>query len=68
MPLSISNTIKQRREVLNISQETLAELSGVAVRTIKAIESGSTNPTLNTLQQITEVLGLEIKIQVIQPA
>jgi transcriptional regulator with XRE-family HTH domain len=68
MPLSISNIIKQRREVLNISQETLAELSGVAVRTIKAIESGSTNPTFNTLQQITEVLGLEIKIQVIQPA
>ena len=57
-------TVKERREALKISQETLAELSGVGLRTLKDFESGKGNPTVNTLQKLAEVLGMELKLEV----
>ena len=57
-------TIKQRREVLQVTQETLAELSGIGLRTLKHFESGKGNPTLLTLQKITDVLGMEVCIKI----
>lgn len=57
-------TIKARREVLQVTQETLAELSGVGLRTLKQFESGKGNPTLLTLQKISDVLGLEVSLKI----
>lgn len=56
-------TIKERREVLQVTQETLAELSGVGLRTLKQFESGKGNPTLLTLQRIANVLGMEVSLK-----
>ncbi|MCK9207028.1 MAG: helix-turn-helix domain-containing protein [Salinivirgaceae bacterium] len=52
--------IKERRESLQVTQESLAQLSGVGLRTLKQFESGKGNPTLQTLQKIADVLGLEV--------
>ena len=57
-------TIKQRRADLQITQEQLAELSGVGLRTLKQFESGKGNPTLMTMQKLADTLGLEICLQV----
>jgi len=57
-------TIKERREVLQVTQEGLAELSGVGLRTLKELESGKGNPTLSTLHKISDVLGMEICLKV----
>lgn len=57
-------TIKERREALQVTQETVAELSGVGLRTLKQFESGKGNPTLLTLQKIADVLGLELTLTV----
>jgi len=57
-------TIKDRREALQVTQETVAELSGVGLRTLKQFESGKGNPTLLTLQKIADVLGLELTLTV----
>jgi transcriptional regulator with XRE-family HTH domain len=56
--------IKERREILKITQESLADLSGVGLRTIKQLEGGKGNPTFNTLQEIADVLGMELVLQV----
>jgi transcriptional regulator with XRE-family HTH domain len=56
----IIETIKDRRESLKVTQETLAEMSGVGLRTLKQFESGKGNPTLATLTKICAVLGIEI--------
>jgi transcriptional regulator with XRE-family HTH domain len=56
--------IKERREILQVTQETLAELSGVGLRTLKQFESGKGNPTLLTLQKISDVLGMEVSITI----
>lgn len=60
----IINTIKQRRESLRVTQETLAESSGVGLRTLKQFESGKGNPTLLTLQKLGDALGLEVGMKV----
>ncbi len=61
---NIIKTLRDRRTSLRVTQETLAEMSGVGLRTLKQIESGSGNPTLATLQRLADVLGMEIILQV----
>ena len=56
--------IKERRHALQVTQETLAKLSGVGLRTLKQFESGKGNPTLLTLQKLTDVLGMEICLKI----
>jgi len=60
----IISTLRDRRAVLGVTQEELAEMSGVGLRTLKQIESGKGNPTLSTLKRLVEVLGLEISLRV----
>ena len=63
----IIQALKKRREVLSVTQEYLAELSGVGLRTLKALESGKSNPTFETLYKLAEVLGMELKFEVKKP-
>ena len=56
--------IKERRAVLGISQQDLADISEISVRTIKMIEVGGANPSVNTLERIGFVLGLELVFQI----
>ena len=58
--------IKERRETLKITQETLSDLSGVGLRTLKQLEGGKANPTFATLSELADVLGLELVLQVKQ--
>jgi len=60
----IIQTIKSRRESLQVTQETLAQLSGVGLRTLKQFESGKGNPTLMTLQKLGDTLGLELNMTI----
>ena len=57
-------TIKERRKVMQVTQKTLAELSGVGLRTLKQFESGKGNPTLLTLHKLADVLGMEICLKI----
>jgi len=57
-------TVKDRREAMQITQETLAELSGVGLRTLKQFESGKGNPTLLTLEKLSDVLGMEVCMKI----
>lgn len=61
--LALIQQIKARRDMLHLTQEQLAELAGIGLRTLKQFESGKGNPTLATLQKVTEVLGLELTLQ-----
>ena len=58
----IIQTLKGRREMVKVTQETLAELSGVGLRTLKQFESGKGNPTLQTIEKLAGVLGLELRL------
>ena len=56
----LSDTIKERRAKLKLSQADLAEMAGVSLATVKDIERGKGNPSLQTTEKLLDVLGLEI--------
>ena len=62
----IGNAIKERRKKLGINQQTLADLAGMAVNTVVAIERGEGNPQLSTLLTILDTLGLQADINMKQ--
>ncbi len=60
--MELGNIIRSRRQTLRTTQQTLAEMSGVSVRMIKAIEGGYANPSMGTLEKVLNVLGLQLMI------
>ena len=60
---TIGEKIKKRRNELRINQQTLADLAGVGINTLVAMERGTGNPSLSTLQAVLATLGLELKCQ-----
>ena len=59
----IGNIIKERRKHLGVNQQTLADLAGVGLNTLVAIERGEGNPQLSTLLNILDTLGLQMDIK-----
>lgn len=57
---NLKEIIKNRRKILGISQNDLSEISGIGLRTLKQLERGKGNPTLEVLNKLAEVLGLEL--------
>ena len=56
----IGKQIRDQRLLLKITQNDLSEISGISLRTIKAIEKGKGNPTVETLNRVLEPLGLTL--------
>ena len=52
--------IQELRKLKGMTQEDLADKTGLSVRTIQRIESGEVDPRSYTLNQIAEALGVEI--------
>jgi transcriptional regulator with XRE-family HTH domain len=49
---------------LKITQPDLAQLAKIGVNTLYKIERAQANPTLDVIEKIADVLGLELKIEV----
>ena len=64
--MDIGTVIKERRAFLGISQQDLSDYSGVGISTVKDLERGVGNPSLQTLQKILDVVGMEMVLQVKQ--
>jgi y4mF family transcriptional regulator len=64
--VAIGAIIQSRRKSRKIVQEQLADIAGISPRTLRDIEKGVANPELETLMKICNVLGMEIRIEVIK--
>ena len=64
--MNLREVIKARRKELDISQQDLAEMSGISLPTVKDIERGLANPSLSTISKLLDVLGMEIVYRVRQ--
>lgn len=64
MLISLSESMRGRRKELRLSQSYVADLAGVSLNTISKIERAEANPTVDVLQKIAEVLGLELKLEI----
>lgn len=62
----LSDTIKERRSKLKLSQADLAEMTRVSLATVKDIERGKGNPSLQTIEKLLDILGLEIVYRIRQ--
>lgn len=61
---SLGEAIKNRRKELDITQPHLAELAQISVNTLYKIEKGQGNPSLDVLNKLAEVLGMELTLYV----
>ena len=64
--MELMDIMKQRREILSLTQQDLAEMAQVGLATIKDIERGKGNPALSTVKKILDVLGIEIEYSIRQ--
>jgi DNA-binding XRE family transcriptional regulator len=64
--MKIQEVMKLQRKALGITQQDLADMSEVAISTIKQIESGKGNPSLSTVEKIMDILGMEVKYEIRQ--
>lgn len=62
--MDIRDVVKERRRVMGISQQDLAEMAGISLATVKDIERGVANPSMKTVARILEVLGLEMEFRI----
>jgi y4mF family transcriptional regulator len=62
--VQLGETVRQRRQRLNIRQNDLADLASVGLRSLVAIENGTGNPSFETLTKIVNVLGLELTLTI----
>lgn len=62
--IHLGEAIKDRRKELSITQHHLAELSDISVNTLYKLERGQGNPSLEVVNKLAEVLGMELKLEV----
>jgi y4mF family transcriptional regulator len=60
---SIGASIRSARKDAGITQEDLAHLARISVRTVRAIETGTGNPSLQAVVAVSGVLGLELTVR-----
>ena len=58
----LGKKIKERRKIMSIPQNQLADYTGLSVVTLSHIESGKANPSFETLNEIFHFLNLEILV------
>ena len=52
--------LRELRISQRITQDDLTELSGISIRTIRNVESGSHPPSVETMLKVSKALGLEL--------
>lgn len=57
---NLSNTIKQKRKSLKLTQEDLSAKSGLGLRLIREIEQGKTSMRMDKVNQLLAMFGMEL--------
>lgn len=60
----IGKQLKQRRVNLGMELQDVQDYTGITISALSNIENGKANPTVKTLEKITDVLGLEITTKI----
>lgn len=58
--LSLGESVKRMRKISGLTQAEFARHRGVSLLTLKRIESGKSNPTVETLERIGRIFGLRV--------
>lgn len=63
---TIGQKIQSRRKELGITQQELADITGVGINTLVAVERGLGNPSLKVLQKIAGAIGFSVGLTLLQ--
>lgn len=58
--LDLGEAVKRMRKISGLTQVEFARHRGVSLPTLKGIESGKSNPTVETLERIGSIFGLRV--------
>jgi y4mF family transcriptional regulator len=61
---NFGEAIKIRRKELGITQPHLADLAQISINTLYKLENGMGNPSIDVLNKLADVLGMELTFQV----
>lgn len=59
---AVAEEIRRARKEAGLTQEDLAHLAGTSERTVRAIETGTGNPSLQAVVAVANVLGLKLAV------
>jgi len=59
---TVAHALRDRRRQLNLTQQDVADLAGLARYTIVRVEAGDTGAQFGTLRRITDAIGLTISL------
>jgi y4mF family transcriptional regulator len=59
---SLATQVRQRRQELGVNQQEVGDLASVGVRSVHAAEHGKPTLRLDTLTEICDALGLELRL------
>lgn len=58
--LTISEAVVTMRKISRLTQAEFAGHRGISVQSLKQIEAGTANPTVDTLEKISDIFGLKV--------
>ncbi|MGF1661763.1 MAG: helix-turn-helix transcriptional regulator [Kineosporiaceae bacterium] len=67
MTTRLADDVKARRSALGLRQDELADLSGVSVRFVRALEHGKPTVRLDKVAAVLDALGLELRAELRRP-
>ena len=60
--MNVAETLKASRKRLRLSQEQLADISGISRNTICAYEADRRTPSVETMDILLNAMGLELRV------
>lgn len=59
----MGSLIRERRIILGLTQQELADYAGMSLRMLVALENDKANPSLKILEALASVLGMEVTLK-----
>jgi len=59
----LAQAVRERRRQLELRQEDLADLAGVSLRFVQALEAGKRTVQLDRVEAVLAVLGLRLRVE-----
>lgn len=63
MAIDCAKILKEVRKSVGVTQEELADVAGVSISSVKLIEQGRMNPTMQMMDVLMDCLGMEIVVR-----
>lgn len=67
MAIDCGKILRDARRRVGVTQEELADVAGVSINSVKLIEQGKMNPTMQMFDLLMDCLGMEISVSIKQP-